>query len=229
MPAASRALKSQQLAEDRDAIVTVGRPKEKKRKRDKTADISSAQASTVDVKGKGRGVSPSADVDDQPLSAALANTSSKPFDYSAVPNGLDQVVKQDNPNKLKKAKKVKKRTSRRASLGAASQERADMHPFPSRSRRPVRRFQAAAPVDGRDQERQQEHDLQVKTAPFHLMDAMALPLAVWCLNRLVIVKRYHRSRGIGQAARRLRPQAVVSATRMDCPAACCGKPEARSG
>jgi exosome complex exonuclease RRP6 len=113
VPAASRASKPQPSADDRDAIVTVGRPKEKKRKRDKTADAVATGASAVDVKGKGREVSPPpAKVDDLTTPAALnAKVTGKPFDYSAVPNGLDQVVKQDNPNKLKKAKKVKKRAS----------------------------------------------------------------------------------------------------------------------
>ena len=113
VPAALRASKPQPSADDRDAIVTVGRPKEKKRKRDKTADAVATGASAVDVKGKGREVSPPpAKVDDLTTPAAsTAKVTGKPFDYSAVPNGLDQVVKQDNPNKLKKAKKVKKRAS----------------------------------------------------------------------------------------------------------------------
>lgn len=107
MPAVSRASKPQPPAEDKDAIVTVGRPKEKKRKRAKTADAGAPVV--ADAKGKGREMSSPVEDATAPASSAEAKESDKPFDYSAVPNGLDQVVKQDNPNKLKKAKKVKKR------------------------------------------------------------------------------------------------------------------------
>lgn len=167
MPASARTVKPDpRMAEKKDQLVTVGRPKENKRKRDKTSDAATAAVDVVDPKGKGREVDrDEMDEDEREAEEVEASTAlpTKAFDYSAVPNGLDQVVKKDPPNKLKKAKKAKKRVYLLISLIRALRlvELTSRCSVSACSCVVVRRFWASASVDGRDKEGKQEPDVQV--------------------------------------------------------------------
>lgn len=167
VPASARIVKPDpKKAEMEDQLVTVGRPKEKKRKRDKTADAATAAVEVVDPKGKGREVErDEMDEDEREAEEVEASTALPPkaFNYSAVPNGLDQVVKKDPPNKLKKAKKAKKRAYLLTSLTRAVRlvELTSRCSVSACSCVVVRRFWASASVDGRDKKGKQEPNVQV--------------------------------------------------------------------